>query len=50
MSYAGELYVYGGIPTDIFLHAKEHDPNDPWFSAKRHEEHFMMKLDKDTHH
>ena len=45
-SFEDELYLYGGLPTKKFLDESDLTPAGP-FSSR--EDHFMMKLDKDTH-
>ena len=42
-SYLDELYVFGGVPTSVFLESSVGD--HPYCE----EEAFMLKLDQDTH-
>ncbi|DBB07631.1 hypothetical protein WJX82_001014 [Trebouxia sp. C0006] len=45
-SFDGELYVYGGFPTERVNQAA--DNGLPYYSAKDNEEDFMMRLNKET--
>ncbi len=46
ISFEGELYVYGGMPSDLMFHRQG---VLPFFSNKDQEEHFMMKLDNSSY-
>ena len=41
--------MYGGCPTDLDLPEDPDTRLEPFFSNNDNEEHFMMRLDKDTH-